>query len=311
MTLLLADIGGTNTRCALTGPDGAPLPAARFRNEAYAGIVELLSAYLASVPARERPRGAALSIAAPIRGDHVHMTNIDWSFSIADLQRQLRLATLEVVNDFAALAWALPALGPGDVVQIGGGAPSHGPRVVLGPGTGLGVATLVPCAGASWHVIPGEGGHVTLPAQDEGEAAIVRQVRERFGHCSAERLLSGPGLSLLHALLHGESGLAPEAIGDLARNGNPNARATFETFFRLLGTVASDVAITVGAAGGVYVAGGIVPKYLDAFRQSGFRERFEAKGRYRDYQRAIPTWVITSADPALVGLAAMAGYRSA
>ena len=308
MTVLLADIGGTNTRCALVTREGGIGPVTRYRNAGHASLSGLLSAHLAGLPAQARLTGAALSVAAPIVGDEVRMTNIGWAFSIADLERQLGVATLRVVNDFAALARALPALGPGDVEPVGGGTPVHGPRAVVGPGTGLGVATLVPCEGQAWHVLPGGGGHVTLAAQDEREDSVIRAVRKRHGHCSAERVLSGAGLTLLHASLHGAPELPPEEIGALANAGDARARDTFEMFFRVLGTVAGDVALTVGATGGIYIAGGIVPRYVDAFRRSGFRERFEAKGRYRDYQRAIPTWLITAPDAALIGLAALAGY---
>jgi glucokinase len=169
------------------------------------------------------------------------------------------------------------------------------------------VASLVSVNG-NWHAIPGEGGHVTLPAQDEPEEALIRMARERFGHCSAERLLSGSGLSFLHQALHG-GGLSAQTIGERFAAGDHRAAATLEVFFRLLGTVAGDVALTLGAFGGVYIGGGIVPRYAEAFRRSGFRQRFESKGRYQDYMRAIPTWVITAAYPALTGLLAFASAR--
>ena len=306
MKVLLADIGATNSRCAVgSGLDDVG-EVETFRNTDHAGLAELLSGFLATLPPVRRPTWAALAVAAPVTGDHVQMINIGWAFSRGELQRRLSLDGLHVLNDFAALAWALPELAPGDLVRVGGGsAVAGGAKVVLGPGTGLGVASLVSVAGG-WHAIPGEGGHVTLPARDEQEEALIRLARQRFGHCSAERLVSGPGLSFLHEALHGGPAQSAEAIGDLIAAGDPEAAATLEAFFGFLGTVAGDVALTLGALGGVYVGGGIVPRYRAAFVRSGFRRRFEAKGRYADYMRAIPTWMIAAQYPTLTGLLAFA-----
>jgi glucokinase len=306
MGILLADIGGTNSRCAVGSAQGRIEDLATFRNAAHAGVAELLSGFLTRLPRSRRPESAALAIAAPIRGDEVSMINISWRFSCRELQHRLGLAELHVLNDFAALAYALPVLAPDEVIPVGGDTPvAGGTKVVLGPGTGLGVASLVSVEGR-WHAIPGEGGHVTLPAQDEQEESLVRRAREHYGHCSAERLLSGPGLSFLHETLHGAPALGPEAIGERFLAGDQQAARTAAVFFRLLGTVAGDLALTLGAFGGVYIGGGIVRRYRDALRDSGFRARFEAKGRYKDYMRAIPTQVITAEYPALKGLLAYA-----
>jgi glucokinase len=310
MHLLVADIGGTNSRCAVSTGFAAPERIGRFRNADFPDLAALLSAYLAGLPATARPRVAALAVAAPIGGDEVRMMNITWRFSRRELQQRLALDQIHVVNDFAALAWALPALGAAELRQVGSGsAVPQAPKLVLGPGTGLGVATLAPC-GDGWQAIPGEGGHVTLAACDAADEKIIRAARERFGHCSAERLLSGAGLGFLQQALHGGEAMPAEVIGAALAAGDAAAAATFEAFFRLLGTVAGNAALTVGASGGVYVGGGIVPRYAEAFARSGFRERFEAKGRYRDYMRAIPTWLIGARDPALTGLVALARSRS-
>ncbi|MCK6369842.1 MAG: glucokinase, partial [Gammaproteobacteria bacterium] len=259
---------------------------------------------LEALPANSRPRLAALAVAAPIRSDTVQMINLDWRFSRSRLQRELGVERLHVLNDFAALAWALPSLGSGDLLQVGPGAGAAGyPKVVLGPGTGLGVASLV-ALDHGWHALAGEGGHVTLPAQDEREARIIELARQRFGHCSAERLLSGAGLTFLHEALHGGPPLAAEEIGSLVEQDDGAAAETLEMFCALLGTVAGNVALTLGAFGGVYVGGGIVPRYAQRFARSGFRARFEAKGRYSDYMRGIPTWLIQAPLPALRGLLA-------
>jgi glucokinase len=306
MALLVADIGGTNTRCAVGDAANGLGHVATFRNRDHAGLGPLLRAYLDRLPAGVRPRRAALAVAAPIRGPQVRMINIDWEFSTDDLAALLRLGQVEVINDFAALAWALPVLGPADLVQVGGGeARTHTAKVVLGPGTGLGVAGLVPRGDGGWIAVPGEGGHVTLPASDAREAELIHQARERFGHVSAERLVSGPGLPVIHELLGGPP-LKPEDISARAQAGEALAIETLETGFRFLGTVAGNLALTYGAFGGVYIGGGVVPRHLEVFARSGFRAAFEAKGRYREYLAAIPVFVITAPYPALAGLLAYA-----
>lgn len=301
-TILLADIGGTNTRCAIGTSSGAIEHLQVFRNAGFPQLQPLLGTYLSTLSGAQRPRRAALAIAAPVQGDEVRMPNIDWHFSRKTLQQSLALDELLVLNDFAAIARALPALRPEDLLAAGSGAPAAGfPKLVLGPGTGLGVASLVP-VGQRWQILAGEGGHVTLAASDDVEAALIGRARERLGHCSAERLLSGSGLTLLHQLMHGGTPLSGQAIGERIVAGDGAAAATLDAFFRLLGTVAGNAALTVGALGGVYIAGGIVPRYAAQFVRSGFRQRFEARGRYRDYMRGIPTWLITAANPALPGL---------
>lgn len=306
MTVLLADIGGTNTRCALGADDGRISGVRAFANREFGGVADVLRRYLQEAAPAAPIRRGALAVAAPIRDDRVGMINIAWAFSAEELRRALRLDRLQLLNDFAALAWALPALGPQDLAAVGGGAALAGfPKVVLGPGTGLGVASLVPVRG-EWQAVAGEGGHVTLAALDERDEAVIRRARERYGHCSAERLLSGAGLGFLHAALHGGAESDAIEVGQRARAGEPAAIQTFERFFRLLGSVAGNLALTLGAFGGVYIGGGIVPRYLDLLQRSAFRECFEAKGRYREYLRAIPTSVIVAPHPALRGLAAYA-----
>lgn len=311
MTLLVADIGGTNTRCAQVSAAGIGAVSA-YRNAEFPGLAALLVRHLDGLPRDERPRAGAFCVAAPIRGDDVHMSNIAWQFSRPALRQALGFDDLLLVNDFAALARALPELGTGDLAPVGGGDPVPGaPRVVLGPGTGLGVAGLVP-AGNGWITLAGEGGHMTLGAGDDREEAVLRAARRRFGHCSAERVLSGHGLAFLHEALHGGAVLTPEAIGAGFTAGDAAARETLAVFFGLLGNMAGNTALMLGAFGGVYIGGGIVPRYLEAFLHSDFRERFEAKGRYRGYLQDMPAWVITDRWPALKGLAAImrdAGMR--
>ncbi len=312
---LIADIGATTTRCTLLDDKGQELAPEIFENQDFTGVAGVLGIYLDHRRASDRPTRAALAIAAPIVGDEVQMINIDWRFSQRELKEKLGLKRLQVVNDFAAIAWGLPLLTPADIVRIGGGeSVQRTTLAALGPGSGLGVSALVPAAD-SWALMTGEGGHVSLPAATREEQDVIALLRDQFdGHCSAERVLSGPGLVNLYVALaelagRGRPTVTPEDVTNLARQSEPLARKTLAMFFAMLGTVASDLAVTTGARGGVYIAGGIVPRLVKEIGKSEFRARFEAKGRYRGYLAAIPTHVITAALPAFRGLTYLLGYR--
>lgn len=304
MSYLIADIGGTNTRCAISRGDGGPDNIETYTNSDYPSLLALLEYYLDSLGSEPRPDSGVLAVAAPIRDDSVQMINIDWRFSCSELQVALGLQHFEILNDFEALATGLTELSGDALLQVGAGRvlPTK-PKAVIGPGTGLGVAMLVPVNGA-WKAVSGEGGHVTLAASDDQEAMIIAKVRNHFGHCSAERLISGPGLSALHSALHDCPATDAADISRLAENGDPEAEQSLEIFFRLLGTVSANLALTVGAFGGVYIGGGIVPRHAKKFAASGFRQRFCAKGRYGNYLESIPTFLITAQRPTLTGLVA-------
>ena len=259
------------------------------------------------LPPGQRPGEAILAIAAPIRGDDIHMVNINWTISVPALARRLSLQRVTPLNDFAAQAYALPVLGPADLVQVGGGRAVDGaPKVVVGPGTGLGTAGLVRIAGR-WQAITGEGGHVTMAPSNEREARIVALGRERFGHCSAERLISGAGLAFIHSAVTGGAVLAPDEVGARIVAGEAAALEALDVFFELLGTIASNLALTFAAFGGrVTSAAAWYPATGSSSQASGFRQRFEDKGRYRPFLADIPTWLITADQPALRGLAAFA-----
>jgi glucokinase len=274
----------------------------------HASLAESIAAYLRQekLPALH---DVAFGIATAVTGDSVRMTNHHWSFSIADLQARLGARRLRVLNDFEALAHAVPALGPADLSAIGGGAPVPGAALaVIGPGTGLGVSGLVSDGHGGWRVIVGEGGHVTLPAADSREASLLAVLRERFDHVSAERALSGPGLVNLYeaaCVLDGETPapLDPAQVMSRAFGDDTQCTQAVTTFAALLGNVAGNLALTLGARGGVFIGGGIVPRLGARFAQLPFRERFEGKGRFRSYLAAIPTCVITAESPALLGAA--------
>jgi glucokinase len=312
---LMADIGATNTRCALVDDKGEELAAEVFHNADFSSLPSLLEDYLEHRRATDRPKRAALAVAAPIVGDEVRMLNIAWHFSQAELKAELELAELTVCNDFAAIAWGLPYFGASDLYTIGAGQKAAGAALAtLGPGSGLGVGALVP-TNDGWAVMTGEGGHSTLPATTREEADVIARIRDRYdGHCSAERVLSGPGLVNLYVALselggNGSPTIAtPADVTTRAKQGEPLARKAQAMFFAFLGTVAGDLALTTGARGGVFIAGGVVPRLLDEIGKSEFRARFEAKGRYASYLSAIPTHVITDPLPAFRGLRHLLGF---
>lgn len=303
---LLADIGGTHARFALATAHDRPRDVAVLRCADHPDPLSAIRAYLATTTAT--PRAACLAVAGPVAGDHFRFTNSHWAFSRTALAMALGLDHLEVVNDFAALALALPSLGADDTVPLG--APREGipraPCLVLGPGTGLGVAVLVP-AGDGWQPLAGEGGHAGFAPQDELEDALLALLRRRHGRVSNETLLSGAGLALLHQAL-GEIEDVPVETGDAAAvvdaaivAREPRALGTVERFCAILGSVAGDLALVGGARGGVFIGGGIAPRLGVLLEQSTFRARFEDKGQQRDYVRAIPTRLIVAPAPTLLG----------
>jgi glucokinase len=237
------------------------------------------------------------------------MTNHHWSFSIAALKNHYQFEQFMVINDFTALALALPEIARSELHQIGPGAEVEGsPKALIGAGTGLGVSGLLPSGKSDWVPISGEGGHVSLSAQTEEEAAVIAHLRTRFGHVSAERVLSGPGLVNLYeasAAIDSRSPALniPEEILQ-ASDTDPDCKRAVQWFCAFLGSVAGDLALTLGARGGVYIGGGIAPRLLAILERSEFRARFEDKGRFRSYLSTIPTWVIVSEhSPALIGAA--------
>jgi glucokinase len=308
-TLLLADIGGTNARFTLLR-GGAMSPLTALRLDKHVSIEAAIADYLGSQALTVAPDGALLAVAGPMQGNSVTLTNRGWQVSGAAITATLGIPRARVLNDFEALAWALPVLGAADLVAIGPNPPAdpHSPMAVLGPGTGLGVGAFLPgAAGQPGRVLPGEGGHASLAATDDQEAAILALLRRRHGHVSAERILSGPGLVALHAALAELQGRP--APGLTAAEITAGAPATLAMFCDMLGSFAGNVALTYGARGGVFLGGGILPRLPAALAASAFRARFEAKGRLAPYLAAIPTWLITRPDAALVGLANLAAQE--
>jgi glucokinase len=306
---LVADIGGTSARFALADLAGeAPrlsqqrsLPCADF-----ASLQHAVEHYLQTVG--ERPARAAIAVASPVGEDEIRLTNRAWSFSRTGLQKSLGLDALEVLNDFGAIAWAVPVLGAGDVAALHGthAAPPACPVTVIGPGTGLGVALLTGDAARGWNVASTEGGHVSFAPLDEEERQIAAWLNARFDRVSNERVLSGAGLSHIDAALGSDGGAKlrdPAAVVDAALAGqDPVARRALERFCAVLGSVAGDAALIHGART-VMIAGGIVPRFIPFLRSSKFRERFLAKGRIASYLEPVSIQVITHAVPGLLGAA--------
>lgn len=308
----MADVGGTNVRLALvTAPAAAPSEVRSYRCAGFPTLQDAALAYLdeLGLAATARPAVAAFALATAVGGDVFRMTNSPWTISRPEIRRALGASEVHLLNDFEALAYALPHLTAADLQAIGSGARDPRlPMAVIGPGTGLGVAGCVP-TGDHWQALASEGGHATLAAVDAFEAVVLEFARREFAHVSAERLLSGIGLPLLHLAVAHANGrsaglLTPEAISRGAlQEDDADCVATLSTFCSMLGGFAGNVALTLGARGGVFVAGGIAQKLGRFFIESHFRERFVAKGRFEPYLKAIGTSLITAPTAALVGAA--------
>jgi glucokinase len=318
---LIADVGATNARFALLGTAGEIERVRVLACADYPSIEDAIEVYLGQEPAlasseSRRPQAAALAIAGPITGERVALTNHPWSFTIGEVRRRFDLDRLIAVNDFTAVAAAIPHLKPNDRSAVGGGnAVAAVPIGVLGPGSGLGVGGVIPI-GERWLALSGEGGHSTMAPATLRESVVLDHMRRRFDHVSAERLLSGPGLVNLYNTLaqidrvpaasYSPAQITDPQIGEQ----DPRCREAVEMFCAMLGTIAGNLALTLGARGGVYIAGGIVPKLGARFAASRFRDQFEDKGRLRPFLAEIPSCVITHPFPAFLGLAALLSGRS-
>jgi glucokinase len=310
---LLGDVGGTNARfgwqknASSAIEDIHVLPCAE-----YATIADAIRAYLTKA-GQPMPAAAAIGIANPVTGDQVRMTNHHWRFSIQALQKELGLVQLKVINDFTALALSLPDIPAEHLIQIcGSSAVEQSPVALIGAGTGLGVSGLIPAGPAGqWLPIAGEGGHITLAAHSMTEYRLIELIRQRYGHVSAERVLSGQGLvDLYMALRHlqGQPALEVTSAAEVSTRAlneqDTIALEAMDLFAGWLGSVAGDLVLTLGARGGVYLGGGIVPRWLGWFEHSAFKTRFTAKGRFASYLQDVPVWVIHAPDsPALWGAA--------
>jgi glucokinase len=307
--ILLGDIGGTTARLAvLTGDAVGPidhLPVARYRS-----LIDAIEGFLASHG--DRVGAAVLGVAGPIEGGRCVLLNSQWTIDATELHAAFGFESIRLINDFEAVAHALPHLRESDVKPIAGGKPTLGESMaVIGPGTGLGMAGVVG-QGDRMTIVPTEGGHATLPGTTPREDAVIERLRHKFGHVSAERALSGPGLENLYdavAMIDGVAvpdRTAAEITRQALDRGCPVCVAAVDMFCAMLGTVAGDLALMFRARGGVYIAGGIAPRIVDLLARSEFRARFIAKGRFQPYLERVPVAIIVNPDSAFLGLKALA-----
>jgi glucokinase len=311
---LLADIGAKYARFATERQIGVFEQRLALRSADYPDFLAALQAYLGQLPAaedRQTIRHGAVAIANPVVGDAVRMTNYPWEFSIEATRKAVGFDTLLVVNDFTALAMGLPYLAPHELRQVGGGKPRERSVIgLVGAGTGLGVSGLVP-ADDGWVSLASEGGHVGFAPHSASEVYVLEYAWRQYPHVSAERLMSGPGLELLHRALTARAGRAPMALTapEIARRALADecavCRETIDMFCEMLGSIAANVAVTLGAYGGIYIGGAIVPRLGEFFERSGFRARFESKGRLSGLLAAIPTYVVTADTATLTGTSAI------
>lgn len=313
---IVGDIGGTNARLGLVEDFNCKdqtftinhvqvLPCADYSN-----LDTCLEAYLKTIPKPELVHSACIAIAGPISGDVVAMTNLNWRFSITQLRQHFGWHSLKILNDFAAQACALPYLSAGDLVEIKSGcAVDNAVKAVIGPGTGLGVALLSPVEGI-WYPLSGEGGHVAVAPGNALEIEIVRVLLQQFSYVSIEMVLSGPGLVNLYRAICAINGNAAQDISAAhiselgASNKDSNCQATLSVFCSILGNSAGNLALTSGARGGVYLAGGILPRMIDFLQHSAFNQQFANKGCMSHFVESIPVQLVTATQPALIGAAA-------
>lgn len=309
MNLLVGDIGGTHTRLAIGTASGF-VAVHVYDNDDHPEPLTLFQAFISSLPEELRPRQARFAVAAPVVSDDVHLTNRDWHLNGQQLREALGLQSVKLINDFAAIVLGVPGLQAGGYHKIGGGSvTAHAAVLALGPGTGFGMAAAVPSSG-HWTVVSSEGGHATLSILGHRELDIVEHLHGRGHPTAIEEVLSGPGLLNLYQAIAGLDG-SPQAantqeqVTQLARNGDKLGLEALDLFFRFLGRTTGDMALAFNAAGGVYLAGGILPKLLSELERSRFREEFENKGSFSSYVSGMPTFLVTDPLVAFRGLASM------
>lgn len=304
--ILIADIGGTTSRAGFASLGGRPERVIIIANDSVDGPEGVLARMLDG--ATERPRAAVLAVAAPVNGGEITLTNRSgWCVRLPALSERFGLSEIHALNDFEALAWGLPSLTENDLQPLGEARDfPHGVKLVVGPGTGLGVAALVP-VGSGFHVIASEAGHSSFGPAYADEEPIFHRLAQAKTPLSAECVLSGAGLSLLHGAMHpGTLTVTPEMIVRQARMGDRDARSTIAMFVRLLGRFAGDMALAFRATGGVYVAGGVATGLGPLFDARLFRAAFERHPPYEAMLKEVPAALITCAEPGLIGCVAVA-----
>lgn len=342
MRSLAVDLGGTHIRFRLLGDEVQTAAVHVIETSSVGNFEDACGQWRERAGVHERLAAIAIASAGPVAGHRAHVTNLDWTLDARAIERDCHTRRCVLVNDVAAIAWALPVLDRSHLRTLAAGTPgdgsirgaqessAHGPgsgtagdpletgacatrgrttKAVIAPGTGLGMSALVPVGREELAVVEGEGGHRTLAAQTPREWAIVTMLAQRFGHASAERALSGPGIEAIWSTIaaidgarYGRDKTAAEIARDAFACSDPVAEESIAVFTELLGSVAGDLALTLGARGGVYIAGGIVPGWGECFDAGRFLERFRAKGRFRPWLSAVPVHVVTHPHPGLVGV---------
>lgn len=307
---LVADIGGTNIRLGIARANGEVNEITVYQCREFDSLKAVVEHYLTENYIADSRINACFAIACPVENDLIQMTNLPWQFSKSELKEQLNLNKLLVINDYTAIAYAVPYLSDDQKVQIGHGKAQKGkPISICGPGTGLGVANVVPVA-EKWVALSGEGGHVDFAPIDRTEVKIFEYLNEKYAHVSYEQLLSGLGIEQIYQALVAIHNvelpkLSAKEISEMALSNDCSiCRQTLEQFCKILGSFAGNLALTLASFGGVYIAGGIVPRFVEFFNQSEFRSRFESKGRLSQFNQNIPTFVITESQPGILGASA-------
>lgn len=314
---LIADIGGTNLRLAIADQSCKQnyKEIETYRCADFNGLADVLALYIKTKKLDGLVINACLAIACPVDDDLISMINLPWQFSQTELKSQLKLNSLTFINDYTAIAMAIPLLSDEQKVKIGGGETvDNKPISVCGPGTGLGVANLVPVKTSGinkWHCFSGEGGHIDFAPIGEQEIAILRYLNTIKKRVSYEQLLSGYGIEQIYqALVNLDNSEQPAKLSaeEISKKGLDNTcticHQTLLVFCQTLGSFAGNLALILNSQGGVYIAGGIVPRFVDFLKASQFRERFETKGRLSNIPIQTPTYVITEQQPGLLGAAA-------
>lgn len=322
--VLLADIGGTHARFALADPSAArPMlddSVEAFPVDRFPSFADAARHYLESRGTGAGVRSAVAAVAGPVRDGQARMTNHPWVLSEARIGDALDLDDVALVNDFVAQAMAVRLLSDADVAPVGGPFPpataAEGTTaVVLGAGTGLGVGVIA-CRDGRWVALATEAGHASFAPGTPREIAVLEQLSREFGRVSNERLASGAGLANLHRALGTIAGedpgnLRPEDVTAGAAAGDPRCEQAVDLFCAVFGAIAGDLVLSYGAWDGAYLGGGIAPQLLPALRRSGFRQRFEAKGRFSPAMAAVPTLAVLHPQPGLLGAAVVAADRAA
>ncbi len=307
---LIADIGGTNLRIGTTTGMGEIDNLKLYQCNKFSGLAEIIQDYLTGFDTESTEVNACFAIACPVDKDQMSMTNLPWEFSKKELKQTLNLSQMYFINDYTAIAHAVPTLTGDQKVKIGGGEViEHKPISICGPGTGLGVANVVHANG-QWISLGGEGGHVDFAPIDETEIQILNFLLTKYEHVSYEQLLSGLGIQQIYQAMMWIKGQESEALEakDITERAINNdcdvCKASLDKFCEILGSFAGNLSLTLASFGGVYIAGGIVPRFIEYVQNSNFRSRFEAKGRFEAFNQAIPTFVITEPQPGLIGASA-------